>query len=83
LIRGLGFGRGFGFALVFAETVVVAFTVLFRVDVGATETFTVGFAVVFAVGDGVGLFVAASAVVPDIASANTRKSAAFFNRAPT
>jgi len=73
--------------VVFAETVVVAFTGLFRVDVGATETLTVGFAVAFAVafevGDGVGLFVAASAVLPEIAIANKRKIATFFNRAPT
>ena len=69
MIRGLGFGRGFGFAVVFAETVVVGFAV--------------AFAVAFEVGDGVGLFVAASAVLPEIVIANMRKIATFFNRAPT
>jgi hypothetical protein len=81
LTRGRGFGRGFGATVAFAEVV----------DVGAIETLTVGFAVVFAVafavafevGDGVGLFVAASAVLPEIVTANMRKIATFFNRAPT
>jgi len=77
LTRGRGLGRGFGATVAFAEVV----------DVGATETLTVGFAVAFAVafevGDGVGLFVAASAVLPEIVTANMRKIATFFNRAPT
>ena len=77
MTRGRGFGRGFGATVAFAEVV----------DVGDIETLTVGFAVVFAVafevGDGVGLFVAASAVLPEIAIANNRKIATFFNRAPT
>jgi len=85
--RGLGFGLGFGFTVGFAEVVDVGFAVLFMVNVGVTETFTVGFAVdfavVFVVGVGVGLFVAASALLPDIAIAHIRKSAPFFNRAPT
>jgi hypothetical protein len=77
LTRGRGFGRGFGATVAFAEVV----------DVGAIETLTAGFAVAFAVafevGDGVGLFVAASAVLPEIVTANMRKIATFFNRAPT
>jgi len=77
LTRGRGFGRGFGATVAFAEVV----------DVGDIETLTVGFAVAFAVafevGDGVGLFVAASAVLPEIVTANMRKIATFFNRAPT
>ncbi|MEN9906007.1 MAG: hypothetical protein RL475_205, partial [Actinomycetota bacterium] len=35
------------------------------------------------VGVGVGFFVAAVAELPDIASAMTRKSESFLNRAPT
>jgi hypothetical protein len=86
-LRGLGFGCGFGFTVVVAEVVDIGVAVLLDVEVGFTEVFAVGFAVAltetFAVAEGVGFFVAASAVVPDIASANTRKSAPFFNRAPT
>ena len=96
-LRGFGFRFGFGFAVgvavlldvdvglteVFVVGFVVALAVLFTVAlavalaVALTETFAVAFAV------GVGFFVAACAALPDIASANTRKSATFLNRAPT
>ena len=62
---------------VVAVVLAVAFAVAFAV------LFTVVLAVAFTVGTGDGFFVAASALPPDIASANTRKSAPFFNRAPT
>jgi hypothetical protein len=74
---------------------IVGVAVLLDVDVGFAEVFAVGFvvalavlftvalAVAFTVGDGVGFFVAACAALPDIASANIRKSATFLNRAPT
>jgi hypothetical protein len=83
--RGFRFTFGFGFTVALVDVVAVALPDGL-ID-GLTETFAVGFVVgltvVFAVGAGVAFFVAATAELPESASASARTRESFLNRAPT